>query len=354
MREKSLKWTTKVLLAVTGIFAILYFNLPKIHLWTIEKQEAQIAWEESTDTEIQMNDLIIKETNEGEEAIKGLRLQIPEGVLADEIKISSNDLTQTLKIEIPHTNGSYFQNDPVTGSSDSIAGLSYTQGKKGDLIEITTDRVYELDIEYDEKYYYFNFVDPHERYDKIVVLDAGHGGKDPGANIQGVMEKDIDLAILLELKSLFEHSAENIHVYCTRTDDSNPTYEQRVGLANKVNADLFISIHNNSTKNGRVSSINGTEVMYNKSQDGEFSSEDLALLCMEELTLALGSRDRGLVDGEGVYIVRNSQVPVALVEVGFMTNKEELKLLNSKEYQKKAAEALYKAVIRAFEEKEQE
>ena len=75
---------------------------------------------------------------------------------------------------------------------------------------------------------------------------------------------------------------------------------------------------------------------------------------MEELTLALNSRDRGLIDGDNIYIVKNSEVPVALVEIGFMTNKEELKLLNSKEYQKKAAEALYKAIVRAFEEKEQE
>ena len=172
--------------------------------------------------------------------------------------------------------------------------------------------------------------------------------------VQTGREKDIDLAILLELKELFENSKENIHVYYTRTDDSNPTHEQRVGLANKVNADLFISIHNNSTKSGRVSSISGTEVMFSKSQEGDFTSENLAALCMEELTLALNSRDRGLIDGDNIYIVKNSEVPVALVEIGFMTNKEELKLLNSKEYQKKAAEALYKAIVRAFEEKEQE
>ena len=354
MREKTLKWTTRILLAVAGVFTILYFYLPKIHAWEIEKQEVQTAWNEYADSEIQMNHLEIREPKTGEESIKGLRLRIPEGILADDIKISKDDLTQTLKIEIPHTDGSYFQNDPVTGSSDSISGLFYMQGKKTDVIEITLDQVYELDIERDEKYYYFNFVKPHEIYDKIVVIDAGHGGNDPGANRQGIMEKDIDLAILLELKELFENSKENIHVYYTRTDDSNPTHEQRVGLANKVNADLFISIHNNSTKSGRVSSISGTEVMFSKSQEGDFTSENLAALCMEELTLALNSRDRGLIDGDNIYIVKNSEVPVALVEIGFMTNKEELKLLNSKEYQKKAAEALYKAIVRAFEEKEQE
>ena len=185
MKEKSLKWTTRILLAVAGVFTMLYFNLPKIHAWEIEIQEVQTAWSENADSEAQMNHLVIKETKTGEEPVKGLRLRIPEGILADDIKISKDDLTQTLKIEIPHTDGSYFQNDPVTGSSDSISGLFYMQGKKTDVIEITLDQVYELDIERDEKYYYFNFVKPHEIYDKIVVIDAGHGGNDPGANRQG-------------------------------------------------------------------------------------------------------------------------------------------------------------------------
>jgi len=84
--------------------------------------------------------------------------------------------------------------------------------------------------------------------------------------------------------------------------------------------------------------------------NGDFTSQRLAEICMEELTEELGSRDRGILKGDSIYIIKNSEVPVALVEVGFMTNKEELKLLNSAEYQKKTAEAIYKAIFRALEE----
>ena len=90
--------------------------------------------------------------------------------------------------------------------------------------------------------------------------------------------------------------------------------------------------------------------MYSESFKGPFTSERLAEICMEELTEALDSRDRGLLKGDSIFIIKNSQVPVALIEVGFMTNKEELRLLNSAEYQEKTAEAIYKAIFRALEE----
>ena len=66
------------------------------------------------------------------------------------------------------------------------------------------------------------------------------------------------------------------------------------------------------------------------------------------MTEVLESRDKGLVEGDEIYIIRTSEVPVALIEVGFMTNQEELNLLNSTDYQKKAAEGVYDAVLDAF------
>ena len=69
---------------------------------------------------------------------------------------------------------------------------------------------------------------------------------------------------MLKLKEIFDNSDQNIGVYYTRTDDSNPTFDQRVQLANKSDADLFISIHNNSTRSGRMSGTSGTQVMYDE------------------------------------------------------------------------------------------
>ena len=339
---------TAVLLMIT--VCVLLQKLPAIHTWAVEREEERIAEAELAEEKITMSDLTIKNTEVADDTEqRQLRLKLPAGVKGSDITISNDYVTQTVRIELPQTEVSYFENDPLTGSSNHIDNLSYavSKGSSG-LIEITMDQVYELDMDYDENYYYFDFLTPHEVYDKVVVVDAGHGGRAPGATKQGINEKDIDLGIVLQLKEIFDNSDENIGVYYTRTDDSNPTFDQRVQLANKSQADLFISIHNNSTKSGRMSSTHGTQVMYSESDTKELGSKAFAQICLDHVTEALESRDKGLVEGDEIYIIRTSEVPVALIEVGFMTNQEELNLLNSTDYQKKAAEGVYDAVLDAF------
>lgn len=338
---------TAVLLMIAT--CVLLPRLPAIHTWAVEREEERIAEAELAEQKITMSDLTIKNTEVTDDTEKRqLRLKLPEGVKGSDITISNAYVTQTIRIELPDTQVSYFENDPLTGSSNHIDNLSYAVGKGNGLIEITMDQVYELDMDYDDDYYYFDFLTPHEVYDKVVVVDAGHGGRAPGATKQGINEKDIDLGIVLQLKEIFDQSGENIGVYYTRMDDSNPTFDQRVQLANKSQADLFISIHNNSTKSGRMSSTHGTQVMYSESDTKELGSKAFAQLCLEHVTGALESKNKGLVEGDEIYIIRTSEVPVALIEVGFMTNQEELALLNSTDYQKKAAEGVYDAVLDAF------
>ena len=350
MKKKKIKFIVGMLLSAGVMAGVLYLNWPAIEAWMAEEEAERQAWEVYTQKEEKTQNLTMDEAEEPGITAKQFCLDIPEGILAEEITVSNDYLTRTVRIEIPHVDDSYFQSQPLSGRSDNVAELTYAQGKEYDVIELVMDYVYELEISHDEAYYYFDFIEPQEIYDSVVVIDAGHGGRDPGANRQGILEKDIDLAIALELKAIFDASDENIGVYYTRIDDSNPSNTQRVELANKSKADLFISIHINSYKGSRDSSINGTEVMYSSTHEGELTSKQLAEICMEELTAALESRDRGLITGDNIYIINQSEVPVALVEIGFITNKEERELLNSKDYQKKTAEALYEAVIRALGE----
>ena len=140
-----------------------------------------------------------------------------------------------------------------------------------------------------------------------------------------------------------------IGVYYTRVDDSNPSFDSRVDLANKADADLFISVHNNSTTGPGLSKVQGTQVMYDEKKPDK-DSKDFAQICLEEVTKSCGSVDKGLVAGNDIFIIRTAAVPVALIEVGFMTNEEELTKLNSNDYQKKVAEGIYQAILRAFEE----
>ena len=324
-----MKFATVTAVLLMIIVCVLLPKLPAIHTWAVEREEERIAEAELAEQKITMSDLTIKNTEVADDTEqRQLRLKLPAGVKGSDITISNDYVTQTVRIELPQTEVSYFENDPLTGSSNHIDNLSYavSRGSSG-LIEITMGQVYELDMDYDENYYYFDFLTPHEVYDKVVVVDAGHGGRAPGATKQGINEKDIDLGIVLQLKAIFDNSDENIGVYYTRTDDS---------------------IHNNSTKSGRMSSTHGTQVMYSVSDTKELGSKAFAQICLDHVTEALESRDKGLVEGDEIYIIRTSEVPVALIEVGFMTNQEELNLLNSTDYQKKAAEGVYDAVLDAF------
>lgn len=346
MEEKTLKLAAVFLMLLSVGICASFPYLPKLYTREMEAREGRLAEEEFAASQTKMQDLEIRE--EPEDSLSGqLSIRLPEGVDGSSVRVSNDYVTQTVRVEIPGTNAAYFDSYPISGSSSYVDMLSYAKHGEEGVIEIVTDRVYELDTKYDSEYYYFNFLTPQEVYDKVVVIDAGHGGRAPGATKQGVNEKDIDLAIVLALKDIFDESDENIGVYYTRTDDSNPTFDQRVQLANKADANLFISVHNNSTASGRMSSTHGTQVMYDETSE---RSKQFAQICLEEVTSEIGSKDKGLVEGDSIYIIRTSEVPVALIEVGFMTNQEELNLLRTEEYQRQTAQGIYRAILRAFEE----
>lgn len=195
-----------------------------------------------------------------------LRVELPAGISLQEVEIENDYVRQNMIIRIPNVEKDYFVNHPLLGRSNHINDLYMENGR----IELTMDAVYEPDCKVEDGYLYLDFVKPQEIYEKVVVIDAGHGGGAPGAIKQGIMEKDINLAIVRELKALLDQNDRNIGVYYTRTEDVNPTFVQRAQLGGKAEANLFISVHSNSTVEGEMSQYNGTEVLYDeqKSEEG--------------------------------------------------------------------------------------
>lgn len=241
--------------------------------------------------------------------------------------------------------------------TDSVTNINITYSTTPDNVisaEITMDliKTYAYLLEEDEKFFYICLVDPHDVYDKIIVLDAGHGGNDSGTYSSGYsyLEKTMNLDMLLRLQEYFIDN-ENIKIYTTRTTDRRLTLNQRVDLANDVGADLFLSIHCNASK---YKSIHGTEVLYNENQDdwNTFNSKQFAQICLEELVDNIGLKNRGIVArGSDVHIIGESQVPVALVEVAFMSNKDDMDFLKEDENRQIIAEGIYNGIIRALEAK---
>ena len=213
-----------------------------------------------------------------------------------------------------------------------------------------------------------------------VVLDAGHGGKDPGAiGKYGTKEKDVALDITKRAGELLEKSG--IKVVYTRDEDVFIPLLDRTKIANDSNGKLFVSIHANANKNRKVQGFETFLLRQGKSDDAievasrensvikleEFTdryedltgealimatmaqsmfmkeSEDLASIIQMELDKRLNTPNRG-VKQAGFYVLIGASMPNALVEVGFISNPSEEKMLRQKAHKQKIAEAIYQAI----------
>ncbi|MEC9488676.1 MAG: N-acetylmuramoyl-L-alanine amidase, partial [Halanaerobium sp.] len=176
---------------------------------------------------------------------------------------------------------------------------------------------------------------------RVVVIDPGHGGVDPGAiGTNGLLEKDVNLAVAEELRRLLIQAG--TRVYMTREDDSYPSFPRRVGLANDREADIFVSIHCNSFTEDIPE---GTETYVARSSNG--NSHLLAELVQSELAGELRLLDRG-VKPANFYVLLNTKMPAILVELAFISNPQEEALLKKAQFLDSAAAAIYRGINRYF------
>lgn len=184
---------------------------------------------------------------------------------------------------------------------------------------------------------------------KTIVVDPGHGGPDTGAvGPSGTYEKNNTLPVALELADRLR--ASGAEVVLTRSTDSSPAgsnyselndLKARVQIANQIQADLFVSIHNDAFSNPTAG---GTTTYYSVDSPAAGPSQTLASDIQKEVVKQLGLTDRG-VKSANFYVVKNTQMPAVLVELGFISNPTEEKLLSSPDFQKKAAEGIYQGIL---------
>ncbi|USK62196.1 N-acetylmuramoyl-L-alanine amidase [Peribacillus asahii] len=172
---------------------------------------------------------------------------------------------------------------------------------------------------------------------KTLVIDAGHGGKDPGTSANGMSEKDIALDVTKSLVKRLE--ASGAKVIMTREGNTYPTLEDRVDIANQHDADIFVSVHVNS---GPPSAA-GTESYYDSSKNPQSAEgKMLATEIQKQINTLLGTANRGVRD-KGFYVIKYTEMPSVLVELGFVTNSEDAKKLSSQ--RNLFAQAIYNGII---------
>lgn len=166
----------------------------------------------------------------------------------------------------------------------------------------------------------------------FIVIDAGHGGNDPGAiGKGGTREKDVTLAVSEYLKRYLEN--DRFKVMLTRAEDLEVLLQPRVDVANLRDSDLFISIHCNSMPPNNEH-VRGIETYYTTPQ-----SKELADILHQYLVKELNAPDRR-VRKRGLFVTRKTKMPSVLLEIGFISNPEEEALLGSSAYQRRVAKAI--------------
>ncbi len=174
---------------------------------------------------------------------------------------------------------------------------------------------------------------------KTIVIDPGHGGSDPGAiGFSGLKEKLVNISVAQQLVALLNQAGAN--VVMTRSGDQSVSHQQRMDLANSSNADLFVSIHANAFTNPES---NGTESHYCAENDYSSASKFLAHQLQRELVSVLNLRNRG-VKSSNFYVLKNTVMPAALVELAFMSNQAEEAILGNAQSQTDCAGALFRGI----------
>lgn len=148
---------------------------------------------------------------------------------------------------------------------------------------------------------------------KVIVIDAGHGGKDPGAKIDEELESKIVESIAKKIKAL--NGSEDLKIILLREDDSFVSLSDRVNKINQINPDLLISLHLNASKNPNEKGVNA----FISSQNGFY---DKSLEKANQLIENISNNNltKGGVKDANLYIIKNSKCPAVLLEVGFLSN----------------------------------
>lgn len=175
---------------------------------------------------------------------------------------------------------------------------------------------------------------------KKQLIDAGHGGDDPGAvGLTKKKEKDFALTMALKIEERLK-SDKKVTPVLTRNNDTFVELKERVKIAKKQKVDSFISIHANSS--GKVGSATGTETLYTREE-----SKPLATIIHKHLIAATGLKDRG-VKYQNIHVTRETNMPAILLEVGFINHPDDEKKLFDPAFQDRVADAVVAGIYEYF------
>ena len=216
-----------------------------------------------------------------------------------------------------------------------MTALTFTAPVKLEYLVFTRQNLHETAI---------TLLKPAAAKEKLVIIDAGHGGSAPGAIYKDMVEKELNLDIAQRLNSLLEKKG--VKTYMIRDDDSDVAIFERAYIANKLGGSLFMSIHNNAMDDP---GYGGTMTLfYPQGNSRAFNGKSFAGIVQQKLLSSLKTVDRKTVERPNLVILKATAMPSALAEIAFMTNNKDRVNLQKTSFRQKAAQGLYNAVLKAL------
>lgn len=293
-------------------------------------------------TYIRFTEPILKNTTYTNTYNPVITLQKPAGL--ELAHMSMNDLYTQKKIVID-LGGDYssFFKEGIMTIQDNKVNQFYMVTEGTTKLVIDEKTIQAINVYESPTTIQIELVKPKEKYKQIVVIDAGHGGTDGGSSANGIKEKEINLEQTMLIYELLEKDP-NIKVYATRKEDVYPALKDRTNLANDIEADIFVSVHNNSAG----ATAKGTEVLYYPSTS-DSRSKEMAQIVQNKIIAACGNVDRKIKARPDLVVLNSSKMPAILLEGGFLTNAEDAAKMKDPNYNQTYARAVYEGIVEIFD-----
>lgn len=275
-----------------------------------------------------------------------LGIPLPEGTVESDISAENCYMKQSIIVTIQNAAADFYDGQVLGGSSKHIRAVYYDTEAQAVRIHVMLDELCEYDMSLHQNELQMSFIPVHEMYDKVVVIDVGHGGASSGTVSYGISEKDVALQIANQLKRLLDQT--DIRVYYTRLSDTDVSQEERIQFAALSGADMYISLHTNADADSHVTA--GVTTYYDTNDtESKLTNQALAELVQGSVLSATKAEDKGAIeDSNGIKLLRNIEIPAVMLETGYMTNRQEALLMASAPYQEKVAKGLYDGIVKAY------
>lgn len=344
----------QTLMKRTTIYCFVFFIIAMVGMCYFDANKIIViadSGEGTTKPETEMTEnlqtqyqLLLKDDNS---VANKIVIPLQDTIMAEDVQIQNHYIDNELWVGIAGATTEFYSREYVTGNMENVQYGGFDVSDDVLWIKFAMKDTFEFESTMNNGKLTIKAQKPRDVYDKIIVIDAGHGGEDHGYTYGRISEKDITLDILLLLQEKMKES--DIKVYYTRTDDTSVDNEKRSQLANNVETDMLISIHisysEDMEKNGVTTVYNGDYFIQ------DFNSISLSDKLEQSVASATGAKANGLTDAtEEEFLIEYAKVPAAQINIGYLSNEEEMNYLTESEYQKLIADGIYQAITEIYEE----